>query len=162
VTVRLRFVAMLMAAVGALVLTAHGHDTSRADTPAASQESDVEQRAFELINQYRASLKLPQLQLVDELVDEAQWYANDMSRNDSFSHTHIDSEGRPIEQRFHDFNYLWQRPLAQASSTGAATPEEAFQQFKDSKAHDAIMRDKRMRAVGVGAAFAADTASQSY
>ena len=159
---RLRVVVLLIAAVGAFVLTAHSRDTSQADTPVPARQTADEQRVFDLINQYRASLKLVQLQPVDELIREAQWYASDMARNDSFSHTHIDSQGRPIEQRFHDFGYLWQRPLAQASSTGALTPEEAFQQFKDSKAHDAIMRDPRMRALGVGTDAAPDTAAQTF
>jgi uncharacterized protein YkwD len=162
VTPRLRPVLIVLAVASAFGLAARGHDDSRADTPAQSLMSADEQRTFELVNEYRASLKLPQLQAVAELVNEAEWYAGDMARNDSFSHTHIDSQGRPIEQRFHDFGYLWQRPLAQASSTGAVTPEEAFQQFRASKAHDAIMRDARMRAIGVGTAAAPDTAAQTF
>jgi uncharacterized protein YkwD len=160
--VRLRVLLVVLVVVGAFGLGERGHDTSRADTPSGAQMRPEEQRAFELINKYRASLKLTQLQAVDELINEAQWYADDMARNDAFSHTHIDSQGRPIEQRFQDFGYLWQRPLAQASGTGAESPEEAFQQFKDSNAHDAIMRDPRMRALGVGTATATDTASRTF
>jgi uncharacterized protein YkwD len=161
--VRLRVLTIALAALAALtvVLGTQGGVSHAAGSPLSQMRPD-EQRLFQLINQYRASLKLTQLKPVQELIDEAQWYAGDMARNDSFSHTHIDSLGRPIEQRFHDFGYLWQRPLAQASSTGAIGPDAAFQQFRQSVQHDAIMRDPRMRALGVGTATALDTAAQTF
>jgi uncharacterized protein YkwD len=161
--VRLRVLAISLAVLAALALAVQPRGgVSQAAGSAMSQMRPDEQRLFQLINQYRASLKLVQLQPVQELIEEAQWYAGDMARNDSFSHTHIDSIGRPIEQRFHDIGYLWQRPLAQASSTGAIGPDAAFQQYRQSKAHDAIMRDPRMRALGVGTANAPDTAAQTF
>jgi hypothetical protein len=83
-----------------------------------------------------------------------------MARNDSFSHTHVDSLGRPPEDRFHQFRYRW--AVAEVSASGPTTPAWALAYWKASPGHNAILIDPSFRQVGVGIGFNPQTPDRYF
>lgn len=146
------FVAGPVASGGARA-TPRGADRARAATFLTADA-----RAFLTgLNDYRATVGRAPVTPLPTLTAAAAWYAADLARNDSFSHSHIDSLGRNIAQRYTDFGYTGRHPLGEASVEGPQTPAEALAAFRASRPHDAILRDPRLRAVGIGTAtMAAD------
>jgi uncharacterized protein YkwD len=140
--------AVAAAGAGAAAVVPAGADPARN----SATERPAELQMLGLINDYRKSIGSPQVQVVPQLVGAAQWYAQDMAANDSFSHTHIDTLGRDIGERYLAFGYRIPAPLAEASLQGFTSPEAAFTSFHNSPAHDRIMRDPRMHAIGIGVA----------
>jgi uncharacterized protein YkwD len=139
---------LVAAGAGAAVVVPAGADPARS----TATERPAELQMLGLINNYRKSIGSPPVQVVPQLVGAAQWYAQDMADNDSFSHTHIDTLGRDIGERYLAFGYRIPAPLAEASLQGFTSPEAAFTSFRNSPAHDRIMRDPRMHAIGIGVA----------
>lgn len=140
--------AIALTVVGGLAVAPALADPART----TAVERPDEMTMYRLISAYRASSGAPPVKIVPQLVAAAQWYATDMARNDSFSHTHIDTLGRGISERFLAFGYDANAPLGECSLQGFDSPEDAFNQFRLSPAHDAIMKDKRMHGIGVGVA----------
>lgn len=124
--------------------------------------SPQEARLIELIDAYRRSKGLKGVRVYPVLLNEARWYAADMAFNDSFSVTHIDSLGRTIDQRFWDFGYSIVRPLGQSTSSGKLTADETFEQMRNSRLHDEIIRDPRFELVGAGYGFNPNTDSKAF
>jgi uncharacterized protein YkwD len=135
-----------LATVAAATLTA---SAATAPTPAVSQPPEAQ--LLGLINDYRRTHHAPPLIAQPRLQAAAAWYAADMARNDSFSHTHVDSLGRPPEDRFHQFRYQW--AVAEVSASGPTTPASALAHWKASPGHNAILIDPSFHEVGVGIGF---------
>ena len=136
----------LVASLATVSLTAIAATAPR---PAASQRPEAQ--LLGLINDYRRTHHAPPLIGQPRLQAAAAWYAADMARNDSFSHTHVDSLGRPPEDRFHQFRYRW--AVAEVSASGPTSPGSALAYWKASPGHNAILIDPSFHQVGVGIGF---------
>lgn len=114
----------------------------------ASPLNHAERRVVAKINMYRARHGLPQLRVNRKLTRAAEWMARDMGRHRRFGH--IDSRGRDPFARIAAFGYptrnTWR---GENLAAGRASAGSAFQQWRHSPSHDANMRDRRFRAIGV-------------
>jgi uncharacterized protein YkwD len=129
-----------------------------AATPAAAERPEAQ--LLGLINDYRRTQHAPPLIGQPRLQAAAAWYAADMARNDSFSHTHVDSLGRPPEDRFHQFSYPW--AVAEVSASGPTTPAWALAYWKASPGHNAILIDPSFHQAGVGIGFNRQTPDRYF
>jgi Cysteine-rich secretory protein family len=106
----------------------------------------------ELTNRYRASWGLSRLRISPHLQDAAEWFAADKAQTGSFDQSHYDSLGRYPDERFADFDYPpgdgWTENLA----AGSADPFEVLEAWRQSPAHDANLRRRDARVIGVGLA----------
>jgi hypothetical protein len=114
----------------------------------ASALSSDEEALLALVNEYRAQHGMWPLQASPTLSAASRWMSEDMASHESMSHT--DSLGRDPTQRMADFGYepssCWGEILS-----GAESPQAAFQSWRDSPQHEAIMLDAFLVA-GVGKA----------
>jgi Cysteine-rich secretory protein family len=117
----------------------------------------AEQQMVELTNRYRASWGLPRLRLSPHLQDAAEWFAADKAHTGSFDQSHYDSLGRYPDERFADFDYPpgdgWTENLA----AGSPSPFEVLEAWRQSPAHDANLRYRAARVIGVGLATNPET-----
>jgi hypothetical protein len=108
-----------------------------------------ERKLFSLVNEYRRDNGL------DELVDDevlnrsAAWLAKDMADKGKLSHT--DSLGRNAGERVVDCGFYGDEgQVLENIAKGQATPEEVFDGWKKSQAHNAAMLNEDMIFGGVG------------
>jgi hypothetical protein len=111
----------------------------------------------ELTNRYRASWGLSRLKISPHLQNAAEWFAADKAQTGSFDQSHYDSLGRYPDERFADFDYPpgdgWTENLA----AGSASPFEVLEAWRQSPAHDANLRRRDARVIGVGLATNPET-----
>lgn len=105
-----------------------------------------EQAALDGMNSLRASAGAPALSLSATLGQAAAWKSGSMASSGIFAH---DDPGRAWSQRIAECGYrvtpLVGEDLAWGTETGRAT----VQIWRDSPAHNRIMMDPSMRAVGI-------------
>ena len=113
-----------------------------------SLPSSDEEALLALVNDYRAQHGMWPLKASPTLSAASRWMSDDMASHDYLSHT--DSLGRDPSKRMADFGYgpssCWGELLS-----GADSPQAAFQSWRDSPQHEAIMLDAFLVA-GVGKA----------
>ena len=106
----------------------------------------------ELTNRYRVAWGLPRLRVSTRLQAAAEWLARDKARH-GFNKSHYDSLGRWPDERFADFDYDpadgWTENLASGSGSAA----EVMEAWRQSPYHDANLRKRDARVIGVGAAL---------
>ena len=109
-----------------------------------------EQSLIALTNDYRAAHGLGRLAPSAGLEQTAAWMATDMTTKSGFSHR--DSLGREFWQRMQDCGY----GAVGGENIGAGTVRDsgasAFQLFRSSPEHDAIMLSPEFREIGVARA----------
>lgn len=148
---RLSILAGLVLALALLVIAA-----APPGPASASPDLDSEEQAFlALINDYRTANGLEPLTLNDKLIATARWMAQDMAANDYFSHT--DSLGRDPFQRMADFGYTYNTWKGENLAAGIATAQEAFELWKNSSAHNAVMLNPYFRVIGIARAYGEGT-----
>jgi hypothetical protein len=117
----------------------------------------AERHMVELTNRYRASWGLSRLKISPHLEDAAEWFAADKAQTGSFDQSHYDSLGRYPDERFADFDYPpgdgWTENLA----AGSDSPFEILEAWRQSPAHDANLRRRDARVIGVGLATNPET-----
>jgi cysteine-rich secretory family protein len=117
----------------------------------------AERQMVELPNRYRASWGLSRLRLSPHLLSAAEWFAADKAQTGSFDQSHYDSLGRFPDERFADFDYPpgdgWTENLA----AGSESPFEVLEAWRQSPAHDANLRRRDARVIGVGLATNPET-----
>lgn len=118
-----------------------------AAAPSAAQvcPTDVEVEVVDRINDERAGVGLPPLDLDVRLVAAARYHSQDMSDNRFFSHT--GSDGSPFSQRILDEGYP--SPGGETIGAGQRTPASIVQGWMNSPGHRAILLGS-YRHVGVG------------
>jgi uncharacterized protein YkwD len=114
-----------------------------------------EQALLILINDYRVANGRDTLSLNTELTNAAEWMSNDMAANDYLSHT--DSLGRDPFERMADFGYDYSTSKGETLAAGMETAQTAFDLWKNSPVHNAIMLDASYRVIGIGRAYGADS-----
>lgn len=109
-----------------------------------------EQRALEMINQYRIRSGVAPLRLDPRLSAIAAAYARTMATTDRMGH---DVDGKsPLPIRLHGAGY----PFSNAGENVAAgyrTLAEAFSGWRQSPPHDRGMKDPDMTLMGIGTAY---------
>ena len=106
----------------------------------------------ELTNRYRASWGLSRLKVSPHLQEAAEWFAADKAHTGSFDQSHYDSLGRFPDERFADFDYPPGEGWTENLAAGSASPFEILEAWRQSPAHDANLRYRAARVIGVGLA----------
>ena len=115
---------------------------------------DGEAQAFlGLINSYRAQNGLGTLSVSPALTVDASWMANDLGTHGYFSHT--DSLGRDPWTRAADCGYGSAGGENLAAGTDRSTAQGAFQLFRNSPEHNAIMLTAEFHEIGIARAYVA-------
>lgn len=104
-----------------------------------------------LINDYRLAHGLSTLKVSPTLSAAARWMSEDMAVHNRLSHT--DSLGRSPAERMADFGYEQASLWGEIVRSGFGTPEDAFEAWRNSPAHNAIMLTDGFVVVGVGKAY---------
>ena len=119
-----------------------------------------EQEFLRLINQYRGSKGLGKLQISRTLGAAADHHSRQMASADYFSHTLLNgvSWSKNLAKHGYKFNTFKGENIA----AGRAAASEAFQQFKDSPTHNAVMLDPNFTAIGIGRAYDKQSTYQWY
>lgn len=108
---------------------------------------DSEERsALDLINALRAENRAPALALSSTLGQAAAHKSSSMAANGSFSH---DDPGRSFAQRIRDCGYRATPNVAENIAAGVDSGRAVVQMWRDSPAHQRIMLDPSMRALGI-------------
>lgn len=124
----------------------------------ASLDTD-EKKLFSLVNQYRKDNGLEPLVNEEVLNRAAAWLVKDMADTNKFSHT--DSLGRSPGKRVVDCGYTGQEGQVQENiAEGQSTPQEVFEAWKKSSAHNATMLDESLIYGGVGRRLKTNTKPQ--
>jgi len=119
-----------------------------------SSSMDGEAQAFlGLINSYRAQNGLGTLSVSPALTADASWMANDLGTHAYFSHT--DSLGRSPWTRAADCGYGSAGGENLAAGTDRSTAQGAFQLFRNSPEHNAIMLTAEFQEIGITRAYIA-------
>jgi uncharacterized protein YkwD len=147
-----------VAAIATVGAAALAPPAATAPMPTISQPA--EDQLPGLIKDYRRAHHAPPLTGQPRLQAAAAWYAADMARNDSFSHTHVDSLGRPPEDRFRQFGYRW--AVAEVSASGPTTSTSALAYWTASPGHNAILIDPRFHQLGIGIGFNPQTPDRYF
>ncbi|KCZ71074.1 hypothetical protein ANME2D_03104 [Candidatus Methanoperedens nitroreducens] len=125
----------------------------------AGAQPDSETESFlSLINDYRAQNNLGMLSIDVLLQDAASWMSDDMLTTcvtDRSACSHTDSTGRTFDKRLRDFGYpagvsaSAGEILAWGYSGGMTTANQAFNAWKNSQGHNAIMLSSSYAAIGI-------------
>lgn len=129
---------------------------SGSPTVSGSVSLDSEEAAFVvLINQYRVSQGLAELQVSLDLTISSKWMSQDMAANNYLGHT--DSLGRDPFTRMAAFGYGNYSAAGENVAAGNADAQSTFTQWKNSAAHNANMLDSGYAVIGVGRAYSASS-----
>jgi hypothetical protein len=109
-------------------------------------QTQAEQTALQLINNHRSQNGLSPLTWSTSLKRAAAWMSNDMSVNNSFSHT--DSLGRNPGQRITECGYVWTK-YGENIYPNSNDPQKAFDAWKNSPPHNKNMLDANFKEVGI-------------
>ncbi|GAB1514674.1 CAP domain-containing protein [Actinophytocola sp. KF-1] len=115
-----------------------------AQPPAAT--GTAEDQVVSLVNAFRADEGCGPVKVDDRLTAAAQDHAEDMSKNDYFSHDSQD--GRTFDQRIRNAGYP--SPGAENIARGAQTAEQVMQMWMDSDGHRRNILNCDLNAIGVG------------
>jgi|GEM_PF-584223 len=136
-------------AVGAFVsLLVAGQPQVRGQT---SLPSEDETALLVLINGYRLEHGLTPLEVSPTLSAAARWMSEDMAVHNRLSHT--DSLGRSPAERMAAFGYTQASLWGEIIRGGSGTPEGAFEVWRNSPAHNAVMLTDGFVVAGVGKTY---------
>lgn len=139
--------------VGAFVsLLIVGQPQVQGQSPLLSED---ESALMVLINYYRLEHGLSPLEVSPTLGAAARWMSEDMAGHNRLSHT--DSLGRSPSERMAAFGYTQASLWGEIIRGGGDTPEGAFEAWRNSPAHNAIMLTDGLVAAGVGKAYNAQS-----
>ncbi|MGQ9571885.1 MAG: CAP domain-containing protein [Dehalococcoidia bacterium] len=135
--------------VGAfLSLLAVGQPQVRGQTSPLGED---EAALLALINDYRLQHGLSALKVSPTLTAAARWMSEDMAEHNYLGH--IDSLGRNPWQRMVAFGYTQVSLWGEVVRGGSETPEGAFEAWRNSPGHNAIMLTDGFVVAGVGRAY---------
>jgi hypothetical protein len=101
-----------------------------------------------LINEYRAQLGAPALQVSAALTNAAKWHTSDMARNKYYSHT--DSLGRTPPARMAAYGYAYRTYIGENIAVWYSDAAAVFNVWRNSAPHDAGMRNPNFQVIGIG------------
>jgi uncharacterized protein YkwD len=104
-----------------------------------------------LINDYRLEHGLSALEVSPALSAAARWMSEDMAEHNCLNHA--DSLGRSPAERMAAFGYTQASLWGEIIRAGGDTPEGAFEAWRNSPAHNAVMLTDGFVGAGVGKAY---------
>ena len=113
--------------------------------------SEHEAALLALINDYRLEHGLSALKFSPTLTAAARWMSEDMAEHNSLGH--VDSLDRGPLERMAAFGYTQASLWGEIIGAGSATPEGAFDGWRTSPRHNAIMLIEGFVVAGVGRAY---------
>jgi len=138
--------ALAVAAFASLLVVGQAH--VRGQTPLLSED---EAALLALINDYRSEHGLPTLKVSPTLSAAARWMSEDMAEHDRMNHT--DSLGRSPSERLAAFGYTQASLWGEIIRAGSGTPQGAFEGWRSSPGHNAVMLTDGFVVAGVGKAY---------
>lgn len=128
--------------------------------------SNLEWELYDIVNNYRKQRKLPEIPFSKSLTQVAQEHCKDLSENIG-SLTHGWSDCPYDNKKRSTYSCMWEQPKNRTSYPGfgyenaymhseKALPKDAFESWKKSPAHHAVMinsgawKDRKWNAIGVG------------
>jgi len=133
------------------------------NTPEAIGPQDYNDTQLQLLlatNQARRTNGRGPLRLNANLMNAAQWLANDMGVHHYFDHT--DSQQRSFDQRLSSFGYTPYNAIAENIAAGYATVPDAINAWLGSPGHRTNMLNATYREIGVGFANVAASGYARY
>ncbi len=115
---------------------------------------------MQLINQARTGAGLAALTVNPQLSAAAQAHSTDMACYSLLSHT--GSDGSSIQQRIAAAGYGASYSLEMIYGGYGAYPQTAFDWWMNDPTHHAVIFDGRIREIGAGYAYVADSADGNY
>ncbi len=110
-------------------------------------ETPLECRVFDLVNEERALVGLAPYVYSDRLAQAAHDHALDMSVNDYYDHVSLD--GRTVQDRIEAAGYVG-RAFAENIHRGQLTPEDAMEGWMNSSGHRGNILHGQLEEIGVG------------
>lgn len=152
-------VAVCLGALVALALTCLLVSPSAARGVGPPVLEPHERALCKLINRFRAQGGAPPLRASLTLTKAARWHSADMARHDRFDH--VDSRGREFDARIRSFGYTG-RTMGENLAAGAEDAPTMFEVLKNSPLHRRNMLRAKLRVIGVGRAYGAETTFEWY
>jgi len=146
--------AVLLAVGAALAVAAFvsllvvGQPQVRGQAPLLSED---EAALLALINDYRLQHGLSTLKVSPTLSAAAHWMSEDMAEHARMNHT--DSQGRNPSERLAAFGYTQASLWGEIIRAGTGTPQGAFDGWRSSPGHNAVMLTDGFVVAGVGKAY---------
>jgi hypothetical protein len=125
-----------------------GRPQVRGQTPPLSED---EAALLVLINDYRLEHGLSTLKVSPTLSAAALWMSEDMAEHNCLEH--VDSLGRSPSERMATFGYNHATLWGEIVRGGSGTPEGAFEAWRSSPTHNAVMLTDGFVVAGVGKAY---------
>jgi uncharacterized protein YkwD len=122
-------------------------------------QSRFDAELLQLTNEERHKAGVPALQLSPQLDQAAQGHAEDMVRNNFFSHT--GSNGSTLVTRVEAAGYVYSF-AGENIAAGRATPAQTIQQWMNSPGHRQNMLNRNFTQIGFGYVSAPSTAYRHY
>jgi len=138
--------ALAVAAIVSLLVVGQPH--VRGQTPLLNED---EAALLTLINDYRLEHGLSTLKVSPTLSAAARWMSEDMAQYNYLDHT--DSLGRSPSERMAAFGYTQASLWGEIIRAGGITPQDAFEGWRSSPGHNAIMLTDGFVVAGVGQAY---------
>ena len=117
----------------------------------ATAQQTEEQKLLTLINSYRKSNGLTELQSSPMLTKAAAAHSQDMAQNNYFSHT--SKSGQSPFDRMSAAGYNYNTYRGENIAAGNSSAERTFEQWKNSAPHNANMLSKNYKAIGIGLGY---------
>ena len=138
--------ALAVAALASLLMV--GRPQVWGQTPLLGED---EAALLVLINDYRLEHGLSSLEVSPTLTAAALWMSEDMAEHNRVSHT--DSLGRGPSERMAAFGYTQAGVWGEIIRAGRGTPEDAFEGWRNSPGHNAVMLTDGLAVAGIGKAY---------
>jgi len=140
---------------------AQRHASAGPDCTVDASIDAEEQELLRLINGHRRDNGLDPLVLSARLSRAAAWKAQHMAQRDYFSHDD-EGSGRTFVDRLRDCGYTANTWLGENIAAGHETARTTFNQWRDSRGHNAIMLSEDYKAIGIGRHYDDDSAYGWY
>jgi uncharacterized protein YkwD len=120
-----------------------------------------EQALLGLVNQYRQSYGKAPLAMHPAVTTASAWFSRDMASKNYFPPTHVDSNGRAVDQRLTWCGVTYVN-WAENIYAGSADAQSVFNAWRASSTHNANMLRDGVTSAGVARAYAAGSAYGWY
>jgi uncharacterized protein YkwD len=155
------FVSCLLAvkAIAALPFQTRNAASSQPNQPFILAQSRFDAQLLQLTNAQRRQAGLPALRLSSQLGQAAQAHAQDMARNNIFSHT--GSNGSSMVDRVKATGYSYSA-IAENIAAGDPNPEATIRQWMNSPGHRRNILNRNYTEIGFGYVAAPNTRYRHY
>ena len=159
-----RILVSAILALSTVVVASHSPALAQTACPVSASDQAIdaeEQELLTLINNYRAANGRNALSLSTAATRAAAWFSRDMASKNYTPPDHVDSNGRTIDQRLTWCGVTWTN-FAEAIYWGSPDAQAAFDWWRNSPTHNAIMLSPQVTHAGIARAFDASSTFDWY